>query len=53
MAVRSKKYTHPRLMKIDPDYLLCETIEDDEIYAIGVFRLNISRMLADMACLRW
>lgn len=49
MAGRRKKFTHPRLMKIDPDYVPCAAIEDDEICVNGVFRFNISKMLADMA----
>lgn len=48
MAGRKKKFTHPRLMTVDPDYVPCSTQENDEIFTNGIFRFNISRMLADI-----
>ena len=31
MAGKKKKFTHPRLMTVDPDFVLYSTQENDEI----------------------
>ncbi len=35
-------------MMIDPDFIPCEANEGDEIYSLGIFNFNISRMLSDI-----
>ena len=48
MAGRKKKFTHPRLMTVDPKFAPCSTQENDEIFTNGILKFNIYRMLADI-----
>lgn len=42
---KTKKFTHPRMLVVDPNFKLCEIEEGHEYMPNGIFAFNITRLI--------